>query len=373
MKRIWKSLLVLAVFCLFSLGTAADEQIRVYLDGKEIAFDTPPTIINDNTLVPMRAVFEALGAEVQWNDEKQCVTANRYDTEIKLFVGQNCLYRNNLCKDMPCSSQLINDRVYVPVRAIAESFGCHVDWCEESNAVAIFTEKMYDRIYWTMEQYLGVSVYGTVPYGTSDTYSIFLEKGADSSDLSKVKLLIPGEYTTYIDESLYNNGLNGIDYTRSVIINNGHPDVAENYRRLAAELTPSIYEAREVREFNTIEEVREFYKNFMIPDFFNHFLRINKNDCDMGEPNFFEYNGKLYLAYGSSFLQHFGFQGEAYLDPEVPPHINTIFENNFTVQFDVEYFAGEFQIEYASYTIQNDVPILQAVIDGDWYNTNYND
>ena len=374
MKRIWKSLLVLAVFCLFMLGAAADEQIRIYLDGKEIAFDTPPTIINDNTLVPMRAVFEALGAEVQWNDEKQCVTANRYDTEIKLFVGQNCLYRNNLCKDMPCSSQLINDRVYVPVRAIAESFGCHVDWCEESNAVAIFTEKMYDRIYWTMEQYLGISVYGTVPYGTSDTYSIFLEEGADYSDLSKVKLLIPGEYTTYIDESLYNNGLNGIDYTRSVIINNGHPDVAENYRRLAAELTPSIYEAREVREFNTIEEVREFYKNFMIPDFFNHFLRINKNDCDMGEPNFFEYNGKLYLAYGSSFLQHFGFQGEPHLlGPEVPPHINTIFENNFTVQFDVEYFSGEFLVKYASYTIQNDVPILQAVIDGDWYNTNYND
>lgn len=104
MRQLWKSLLVFAVFCLFTLGTAANEQIRVYLDGKEIAFDTPPTIINDNTLVPMRAVFEALGAEVEWGRDKQCVTANRYGTEIKLFVGQNGLYRNYLYKYMPCPS-----------------------------------------------------------------------------------------------------------------------------------------------------------------------------------------------------------------------------------------------------------------------------
>ncbi len=350
MKRIWKSLLVLAVFCLFSLGTAADEQIRVYLDGKKIAFDTPPTIINDNTLVPMRAVFEALGAEVQWNDEKQCVTANRYDTEIKLFVGQNGLYRNYLYKYMPCPSQLINDRVYVPVRAIAESFGCHVDWCEESNAVAIFTESMSSRIYNTMHYRTSLSNINTMPYDFKDIFSVFLEKGADKWDLSKIKLLIPNEYTPYfyaIDDEWDN---------RYIIADNDSPEIAEYYRNLVADSSASVYEAWEINGFSSIKVLREFYAEYMAEMFFDKLIEPEKQTAEQAKNlQYFEYGGKLYKAFTSS--QFWRFTGGAFVcsDSFI---VNTIDETGFTATFKLGAISsGEFDWK-VRYIFKNGVPFM---------------
>ena len=307
MKRIWKSLLVLAVFCLFSLGTAADEQIRVYLDGKEIAFDTPPTIINDNTLVPMRAVFEALGAEVQWNDEKQCVTANRYDTEIKLFVGQNCLYRNNLCKDMPCSSQLINDRVYVPVRAIAESFGCHVDWCEESNAVAIFTEKAMGQINEAI--CMDMSLFGGfvyTPFGSKNYETMFLKKGADAHDFTKAICFVPRDYTDYSKE--YYETRNP-QYLYQNVIEDSNSELVECYRQLMADCSPSSYIVSEINGFNSIKELANYCALFCDADIYQREATFQTAEEAVQGDHFlwryWEHNNKLYLLYDCQYFVDF--------------------------------------------------------------------
>lgn len=106
MKKVLKSLSILAILFLLTLGAAANEQIHVYLDGKELSFDTPPIIIDDNTLVPMRAVFEALGAEVKWDGDKQCVTANR------------TRYRNKaVCRAKRCVQRFCLQRYTLPVAA----------------------------------------------------------------------------------------------------------------------------------------------------------------------------------------------------------------------------------------------------------------
>ena len=348
MKRIWKSLLVLAVFCLFTLGAAADEQIRVYLDGKEIAFDTPPTIINDNTLVPMRAVFEALGAEVQWNDEKQCVTANRYDTEIKLFVNDNVLYRNYFRIYMPCSSQLINDRVYVPVRAIAESFGCHVDWCEESNAVAIFTEKAYDRICGSMELLLGLVSNGFSPYYYNDVYAVFLEKNAPQNDLSKVKLLVSDDFAKYTDPDDESNCM------RTVIINNGQPDIADHYRQLISDCTPSVYEAWEYVGFNTIEELRSFYAEYMAPEFWDKSI---ERSIYLGK--LFEFDGKLYKALDHKYYPWIEGCMLIHRTEEYNHKLYSIDENGFSLVFATEGGMGYWPP--TKFIMKNGVPYIESV------------
>ena len=65
---------ILAVF-MMSLPVLADDVIKVTVDGEELTFDQNPVIINDRTMVPMRAIFEKLGASVSWDGETKTVTA----------------------------------------------------------------------------------------------------------------------------------------------------------------------------------------------------------------------------------------------------------------------------------------------------------
>lgn len=96
-----------------------------------------PVIVNDRTLVPLRAIFEAMGAEVYWDDATRCVTATRGDTTVSLTIGSDQLYVNGEAVTIDVPAQIINDRTMIPVRAIAESFGCEVNWNQKAKRVAI--------------------------------------------------------------------------------------------------------------------------------------------------------------------------------------------------------------------------------------------
>jgi len=112
-------------------------EIKVTLYGKKLSFDQPPVIENGRTLVPLRAIFEALNAEVAWDGETQTVRAIRYGTYIELQIGSNEIKVNNEIKILDVPAKTINDRTMVPARAIAEAFGCNVSWDAENNAVII--------------------------------------------------------------------------------------------------------------------------------------------------------------------------------------------------------------------------------------------
>lgn len=112
-------------------------EISVVVDGKAIAFDQPPIVENNRTLVPMRAIFEAIGAEIFWNESTQTVTATKGSTTIVIQIGNNIMTKNGgeIALDIP--AKLINSRTLVPVRAISEAFGATVKWDEENNTVLI--------------------------------------------------------------------------------------------------------------------------------------------------------------------------------------------------------------------------------------------
>ena len=99
-----------------------------------------PVIVNDRTLVPLRAIFEAMGAEVAWDDATKTVNATREDTTISLTIGSDQLYVNGEAVTIDVPAQIINDRTMIPVRAIAESFGCNVNWNQKAKRVAITEE-----------------------------------------------------------------------------------------------------------------------------------------------------------------------------------------------------------------------------------------
>jgi len=113
------------------------QEIKVLVNGTAVAFDQPPIIENGRTLVPLRAIFEALGATVEWEQSTQTVTAVKDDITIILKIGDAFLTKNGerIALDVP--AKIVGGRTLVPARAVAESFGADVQWDQATRTVTI--------------------------------------------------------------------------------------------------------------------------------------------------------------------------------------------------------------------------------------------
>jgi hypothetical protein len=117
--------------------TPAPSVIKVTLNGTELQFDQPPVLDGGRTLVPMRAIFVALGAEVDWDGDTQTAIGVKGDLTVTLQIGSNILVKNgeNITLDVP--AKIVGGRTLVPARAIAESFGADVRWDGDAQTVII--------------------------------------------------------------------------------------------------------------------------------------------------------------------------------------------------------------------------------------------
>ena len=126
-------------------STGKVDGISVYLNNNEISFDVPPQIINERTMVPLRAIFEALGASVDWDGSTQTVSAKRGDTNITLKINDNTMYVNSSAVALDSPACIIDERTLVPVRAISEAFGVGVDWDGSTSSVYLTEQKQEDQ------------------------------------------------------------------------------------------------------------------------------------------------------------------------------------------------------------------------------------
>jgi len=128
--KIGAVLMAIVLFLSFAIGIGANAQqpIRVILDGRVLQFDVQPTIINDRTMVPMRGIFEALGANVEWSEATRTVTATRGTLTVQTTIGNSVITVNGVRTAMDVAPIIVSDRTLVPVRFISEAFGYDVDW-----------------------------------------------------------------------------------------------------------------------------------------------------------------------------------------------------------------------------------------------------
>ncbi len=141
MKKFLSTLLVLCM--VFSMGvTALADGIKITVDGALVdcaLYGQEPVIVEGRTLVPLRSVFEALGAFVNWNNEEREVVSQRGDVNISLKVDSTQLVVNGQVKTLDVPACILNNRTMVPVRAVAEAFGCTVEWENDTKTVVIKT------------------------------------------------------------------------------------------------------------------------------------------------------------------------------------------------------------------------------------------
>jgi len=118
----------------FAISTQAKTPI-VMLDGQQMQFEVPPIIENGRTLVPLRAIFEAMGAQVDWNNATQTVTATRGSTTVVLTIGSTSPTVNGQAWPLDVPAKIVSDRTLAPLRFIGEAFGGTVTWDEAAYTV----------------------------------------------------------------------------------------------------------------------------------------------------------------------------------------------------------------------------------------------
>ena len=115
-------------------------KIEVFLNGEKMTFDSEPYIENGTTRVPMRAIFEGLGAKVDWDSEDKIVTAQKDGVEIKLTIGEDTALVNGVENKLLVPAEIKNSRTMVPLRFVSEALGAKVDWDGETKTITITNE-----------------------------------------------------------------------------------------------------------------------------------------------------------------------------------------------------------------------------------------
>lgn len=156
-RKIISTILALSTLLSASSAVNAQGEIQVKLNGKAIEFDAPVQIVNNRTLVPMRAIFEQIGAVVAWNNGT--INAAYKDKTITLSVNNPVanVSSSGITTEyiLDTAPIIINDRTLVPVRFVSEQLGLEVNWSESENTVYL---AKYEAPYAVMD----ISGYGQI-------------------------------------------------------------------------------------------------------------------------------------------------------------------------------------------------------------------
>ncbi len=150
MKKTFAIVLLAIMLISIAMGVctnAAEEKVTVLLDGVEIFFpDAQPFIdARDRTLVPIRFVSEAMGAEVSWINETREVVIAKDNDIIRYKIGDMKAYLNNEIKVFDSYGILKEDRTFVPLRFISEMLSCNVTWNDGERYVKIISPNTTEK------------------------------------------------------------------------------------------------------------------------------------------------------------------------------------------------------------------------------------
>ena len=119
----------------------ADDQtdmIKVIIDDKLLTFEMPPQIVNDRLLVPLRAIFEEMGAMVKWEENTQTVIATKDNAVVVLTIGDSYPTINGQIIPLDQPGIIVEGRALAPLRFVAEAFGGTVFWDSTNNTAIIW-------------------------------------------------------------------------------------------------------------------------------------------------------------------------------------------------------------------------------------------
>lgn len=122
---------------LLSLVMASMATIQVEVNGQMLSFSVPPMQMNGRTMVPLRGIFESLGAQVNWNANSRMITATRDTDEVQLGIGNRQATVNGQVVNLDVPAMILRGSTMVPLRFVSEALGANVQWFEATQTVSI--------------------------------------------------------------------------------------------------------------------------------------------------------------------------------------------------------------------------------------------
>lgn len=141
LRKIFIGFAVLGIMGALSLGAMAENDVvTVTVDNEAVVFeDQQPVIVEGHTLVPVRAVFEKAGATVTWDQPTQTATISNDEYVVTIKYGDKVMYRNGEAIELEQPADVINNRTMIPVRAIAEAMNYAVTWDGHHSLILVST------------------------------------------------------------------------------------------------------------------------------------------------------------------------------------------------------------------------------------------
>lgn len=194
---------------------AADMTPKVFIDGQVVTFDVAPIIDNGRTMVPLRAIFEKMGATVTWNDANKSATAVKGDTTVVVIIDSISPTINGEVKTIDVPAKIVDGRTLAPMRFVCEAFGSTVDWDPvtltinmKSNTVSVTppadtSEKIVDSV--QVEENIIDGLFQRNNYGLTSMDALVILTASDADEFEKFMDLSNADKTdflnTYIQES----------------------------------------------------------------------------------------------------------------------------------------------------------------------------
>lgn len=131
----------LSVMALQAVSLCAAQDVQVNMDGQALAFpDTQPQMMYDTVLVPIRPVLERMGGEVHWDDATQTITANVNGKEVELQINGFVATVDGKYQDLQNAPVMVEGRTMIPMRFLADAFGAQLTWSEPDRMLSIDTD-----------------------------------------------------------------------------------------------------------------------------------------------------------------------------------------------------------------------------------------
>lgn len=223
---------------------ASDSEIKVYLENQPMTFDVPPQTISGRVMVPMRAIFETMGATLDWDSDSQTATAVKGATTVIAQIGNSNASINGETKRLDVPPTAMDSRTLAPLRFVAEAFGYYVKWDAVAQTAYISVTPFSEPVV------VGdVNVGGTVYFGTYEQDNetsngpepiawkvlavenskalLLSEKGLDCKSYNETRTDVTWEtcsLRSWLNNDFYRTAFSSTEQSKIILSNLSNPD-----------------------------------------------------------------------------------------------------------------------------------------------------
>lgn len=211
-RKVFFAAVVCACMSCAMAAHAEEDIVTVLVDNTQVVFDQNPVIIENRTLVPIRAVFEHAGAAVSWDQESHTATISKEGYEVKITFGSAVMLKNNeeVALDVPAA--MVNDRMLIPVRAIAEAMDYSVTWDGLHSMVLVSTDGKPYRAYSSRKQ--GFKTLEDAALFMSDSNGVSNDIDLDNNGQADTIEFTKADDLSYVSTPVLT--INGVNYTSGI-------------------------------------------------------------------------------------------------------------------------------------------------------------